>query len=118
MARAQGRRLIEQTEPWRLPGGFAAQTSGAPSTVAVVSHPNVVLHNHLIYVRLAERGWAMKLIVPNRWQDEYSPGGYVPQPVQGLVGTFARVRIARPGAIQRHVYVTRPTAWLQRWRPA
>ena len=86
-------------------------------TLVVVSHPNVVPHNQLVYVRLAERGWDMKLIVPNRWGDEYSPTGFVPQPVDGLVGTFARVRTALPGAYQRHFYVTRPAAWLRRWQP-
>ena len=50
----------------------------------------------------------LKLIVPNRWVDEYSPQGFIPQPLPGLVGTFARVRVARPGVIQRHFYVTRP----------
>ncbi len=84
----------------------------------VVSHPNVVPHNQLVYVRLAEHGWAVKLIVPNRWHDEYSPNGFIPQPVDGLEGTFARVRIARPGAYQRHFYITRPSEWLRRWRPA
>jgi glycosyltransferase involved in cell wall biosynthesis len=34
-----------------------------------------------------------------------------------LAGTFARARIARPGAYQRHFYVTRPSRWLERWRP-
>ena len=83
----------------------------------VISHPNVVPHNQLVYSRLAELGWEVKLIVPNRWVDEYSPGGFVPEPLEGLVGTFARVRVARPGAIQRHLYVTRPSRWLSRWRP-
>lgn len=83
----------------------------------VVSHPNVVPHNQLIYLRLAERGWDMRLIVPNRWHDEYTPEGFTPQPVDGLIGTFARVRVARPGAIQRHFYVTNPISWLRRWRP-
>jgi glycosyltransferase involved in cell wall biosynthesis len=83
----------------------------------VVSHPNVVPHNQLVYSRLADRGWEVKLIVPNRWRDEYSPNGFKPQALEGLRGTFARVRVARPGAIQRHFYLTRPTRWLRRWRP-
>jgi glycosyltransferase involved in cell wall biosynthesis len=83
----------------------------------VVSHPNVVPHNQLVYLRLAERGWDVKLVVPNRWRDEYSPKGFTPTALEGLRGTFARVRVARPGVIQRHFYVTRPTRWLRRWRP-
>ncbi len=87
-------------------------------TLVVVSHPNVVPHNQLVYLRLAELGWAVKLIVPNRWRDDYSPQGFTPAPLEGLRGTFARVRVANPGAYQRHFYVTRPTRWLRRWRPA
>jgi len=85
--------------------------------IVVVSHPNVVPHNQRIYVRLAELGWDVKLIVPNRWADDYTPRGFTPQPDEHLRSTFARVRIARPGAIQRHFYVTRPSRWLERWRP-
>ncbi|MGH2883166.1 MAG: glycosyltransferase family 4 protein [Solirubrobacteraceae bacterium] len=91
--------------------------SRAPLTLLVVSHPNVVPHNQLVYVRLAELGWNLKLIVPNRWVDEYSPRGLVPTAVPGLVGTFTRVRTARPGRHQRHFYVTRPSRWLRLWRP-
>lgn len=86
-------------------------------TLVVVSHPNVVTHNQTVYARLAELGWRIGLIVPNRWRDEYSPGGFTPQPLPGLVGRFARVRVAGPGAVQRHFYVTRPSSWLERWRP-
>jgi glycosyltransferase involved in cell wall biosynthesis len=88
-----------------------------PRTLLVVSHPNAVTHNQLVYVRLAELGWDLKLIVPHRWKDDYSPEGFTPVPVEGLRGTFTRARVVRPGAIQRHVYLTRPTRWLERWRP-
>ena len=88
-----------------------------PRRLVVVSHPNVVPTNQLVYVRLAERGWDVKLIVPNRWRDPYSPSGFVPEPIDGLVGTFARLRVARPGVHQRHFYVARVGAWLRRWRP-
>jgi glycosyltransferase involved in cell wall biosynthesis len=85
--------------------------------IVVVSAPNAVPHNQRIYVRLAERGWDVKLIVPNRWADDYTPDGFTPQPDECFRGTFARLRIARPGVIQRHFYVTRPSRWLERWRP-
>jgi glycosyltransferase involved in cell wall biosynthesis len=88
-----------------------------PRRIVVVSHPNVVPHNQRVYVRLGERGWDVKLIVPNRWADDYTPDGFTPQPDECFTGTFARVRVARPGAIQRHFYVTRPSSWLERWRP-
>lgn len=96
----------------------AARDAGPRPALLVVGHPNVVTHNQLVYVRLAERGWHLKMIVPNRWVDEYSPHGFTPQPVPGLPGTFARVRVARPGVYQRHFYITRPSWWLRRWRPA
>lgn len=85
--------------------------------ILVVSHPNVVSHNQLVYHRLVEFGWDIHLVVPNRWRDDYSPDGFVPQPHADLKGTFARVRVARPGAIQRHFYVTQPIRWFQRYQP-
>lgn len=88
-----------------------------PRRIVVVSSPNVVPHNQRVYVRLAERGWDLKLIVPNRWADDYTPEGFTPQPDDCFTGTFARVRVARPGVIQRHFYITRPARWLERWRP-
>jgi glycosyltransferase involved in cell wall biosynthesis len=97
---------------------LALTTPGdAPLTALIVSHPNVVAHNQLIYVRLAELGWRLRMIVPNRWRDEYSPHGFTPTAIDGLTGTFARVRVVNPGGIQRHFYATRPERWLRRWRP-
>ena len=92
-------------------------SASANRTLLVVGHPNVVTHNQLVYVRLAEHGWDVKMIVPNRWVDEYSPGGFTPQATEEFAGTFARVRVVAPGLYQRHAYVTRPAAWLKRWRP-
>lgn len=91
--------------------------SGPRPSVVVAGHPNVVTHNQLVYVRLAELGWDVRLVVPNRWVDEYSPGGYQPVPIDGFTGQFARARIARPGVIQRHVYVPGVRRWLSRPRP-
>jgi glycosyltransferase involved in cell wall biosynthesis len=89
----------------------------ADRTILVVGHPNVVSHNQLVYIRLAELGWRLRIIVPNRWVDEYSPDGFEPQPYDERVQTFARVRVAFRGLYQRHIYVTRPERWLERWRP-
>jgi len=87
--------------------------SAAPPRVLVVGHPNTVTHNQLVYVRLAELGWQVRILVPNRWVDEYSPQGFKPVPIEGFRGTFVRSRIARPGLIQRHVYMSRMTRWLR-----
>ena len=56
-------------------------------SVVVVSMPNVVPHNQLVYKRLAELGWDVNYVVPNRWRDEYSPEGFTPQPLEGIVST-------------------------------
>jgi glycosyltransferase involved in cell wall biosynthesis len=80
--------------------------------VLVVSHPNVVTHNQLVYVRVAELGWKVSMVVPNRWVDEYSTDGFTPQVIDGFAGRFARVRVARPGNIQRHFYLARAGRWL------
>lgn len=90
----------------------------ANRTLLVVGHPNVVTHNQLVYVRLAEHGWDIRMIVPHRWVDEYSPRGFTPRAAEGLEGAFERIRVARPGVYQRHFYLTRPASWLRRWRPA
>ncbi len=86
-------------------------------SILIVGHPNVVPHNQLVYIRLAELGWRLRIIVPNRWVDEYSPDGFTPQPYDERVQTFARVPVMLPGQYQRHFYVTEPTRWLRRWKP-
>lgn len=85
--------------------------------ITVVGHPNVVTHNQLIYVRLAELGWNVTILVPARWRDEYRPGGYRPVAVEGFTGRFIRVRVIRPGSIQRHLYATRTWRWIDETRP-
>lgn len=85
-------------------------------TVVIVSMPNVVMHNQLVYVRLAELGWNVKYVVPGRWRDDYTPGGFVSEPLDAGEEDFARVPIAFPGSIQRHFYLTRPASWLRRWK--
>lgn len=85
--------------------------------VVVAGHPNVVTHNQLVYVRLQEFGWEVRIVLPNRWVDEYSPGGFQPVAIEGFRGRFVRARIARPGVIQRHVYLTDPAHWLRDPRP-
>ena len=77
----------------------------------------MVTHNQLIYVRLAELGWEVTILVPARWRDEYRSGGYTPEAVEGFAGRFVRVRVLNPGSIQRHVYVTRTWRWIDETRP-
>jgi glycosyltransferase involved in cell wall biosynthesis len=89
----------------------------APLRIVVAGHPNVVTHNQLVYVRLQELGWEVRIVLPNRWVDEYSPDGFSPVAIEGFRGRFVRARIARPGVIQRHVYITDPARWLSDPRP-
>ncbi|HWH95425.1 MAG TPA: glycosyltransferase family 4 protein [Baekduia sp.] len=91
--------------------------SGQRRSVVVAGHPNVVTHNQLVYVRLEELGWDVRIVLPNRWSDEYSPDGFRPVPIEGFRGRFVRARIARPGVVQRHVYVPDPARWLRDPRP-
>lgn len=92
-------------------------SSGGNLNITVVGHPNVVTHNQLVYVRLAELGWNVTILVPARWRDEYRPGGYTPEAIDGFVGRFIRVRVIRPGVIQRHIYATRTWRWIDQTRP-
>ena len=87
----------------------------AERTVVVVSMPNVVPHNQLVYQHLAELGWGVVYVVPSRWRDPYQPEGFAPRPLEGITGTWAPVRVALPGVVQRHFYLTRPTRRLRRW---
>jgi glycosyltransferase involved in cell wall biosynthesis len=104
-------RLLTIDDARAVSGVSLSQSVRLPH-VLVVGHPNVVTHNQLVYVRLAELGWKVSIIVPNRWLDEYSPSGFTPRPITGFVGRFSRVRVARPGNVQRHFYVASPARWL------
>jgi glycosyltransferase involved in cell wall biosynthesis len=90
---------------------------GERRSVVIAGHPNVVTHNQLVYVRLEELGWDVRIVLPNRWVDEYSPDGFQPVAIEGFRGRFVRARVARPGVIQRHVYVPDPARWLRDPRP-
>jgi glycosyltransferase involved in cell wall biosynthesis len=57
------------------------------------------------------------MIVPNRWRHEYAPQPFAPTFLAQLAPRARGVRIAFPGAPQRHVYVTRPAAHLDRVSP-
>jgi glycosyltransferase involved in cell wall biosynthesis len=88
-----------------------------PLRAVIAGHPNVVTHNQLAYVRLQELGWELRIVLPNRWVDEYSPDGFQPVAIEGFTGRFVRARVARPGVIQRHIYLPDPARWLRGPRP-
>jgi UDP-glucose:(heptosyl)LPS alpha-1,3-glucosyltransferase len=84
----------------------------------VVSHAATLPVNQLVYARLAQRGFRVELITPDAWSDDYSPGGFEPEPVPDLVGHFHPRRVVLEGRPQRHAYLAPPLAALRRWRPA
>jgi glycosyltransferase involved in cell wall biosynthesis len=85
--------------------------------VLVVSFPSVMPVDQGIYVALQRLGWNLSLILPNRWVDSHAPDGHSIKPIEGFEGLFAKARIARPGNVQRHFYVTDISRWINRVRP-
>jgi len=83
----------------------------------VVSFPSVMPVDQGIYVALQRLGWNLSLLLPNRWVDTHAPNGHVIEPIEGFEGRFAKARIARPGNVQRHFYVTDINGWIDRIRP-
>jgi len=83
----------------------------------VVSFPSVMPVDQGIYVALQRRGWDLSLILPNRWVDSHAPDGHTIEPIEGFEGLFVKARIARPGNVQRHFYVTDIDGWIDRLRP-
>jgi glycosyltransferase involved in cell wall biosynthesis len=83
----------------------------------VISHPAVLPANQVLYDELAKRGWELHLIVPGHWRHEYAakrfPSTFLPR----LAPTARGVRVAFEGAPQRHVYLARPSAHLDRIAP-
>jgi glycosyltransferase involved in cell wall biosynthesis len=85
--------------------------------VLVVSFPSVMPVDQGIYVGLQRLGWDLSLIVPNRWIDGDLPNRHAIRPLEGFEGLFATARVARPGNVQRHFYVTGIRRLIDRVRP-
>jgi glycosyltransferase involved in cell wall biosynthesis len=83
----------------------------------VVSHPAVVGVNQEVYRELRERGWEPTIVVPAQWRGEFSGATLRPRAIEGLEGTLAPTRAVLAGRPQRHLYVTRPGAMLDRIAP-
>jgi glycosyltransferase involved in cell wall biosynthesis len=92
-------------------------SSSAPIRVLVVSHPCVLGVNQLPYEALREHGWDPWLVVPARWRHDYSSELLAPQRLPALSGRISARRVALPGRVQRHVYVTDVSAILREVRP-
>jgi glycosyltransferase involved in cell wall biosynthesis len=72
----------------------------------VVSHPAVLAVNQLPYAELRRHGWDPFIVAPARWRHEYADDAFPPEVFAGLEGRVAGRRIALPGRVQRHFYVT------------
>jgi glycosyltransferase involved in cell wall biosynthesis len=71
----------------------------------VVSHPAVVGVNQEVYRELARRGWAITIVVPDRWRHEYSRTALTPRALDGLEGALLPTKVALAGRPQRHFYL-------------
>lgn len=83
----------------------------------VVSHPAVIAVNQLPHAELLDLDWDVTLAVPARWRHEYAADPFPHEVLPELEGRVIGCRVLKPGAVQRHVYVTRPAAVLRRVRP-
>ncbi len=72
----------------------------------VVSHPAVVNVNQEVYAELLRRGWAVTIVLPENWRNEYSQSVVRPQALQGMEEALRPTRVAFAGRVQRHVYLT------------
>ena len=85
----------------------AAQTPQVQRRLLVISHPAVVNVNQAVYRELLQRGWGVTIVVPDRWRHEYSQATVRPQALAGMEKTLRPTRVALPGRVQRHIYLTR-----------
>lgn len=70
----------------------------------VVSHPAVVEANQEVYVRLAQQGWAVCLVLPSEWRHDYADAA-APSPVAPVLQADARLLpVVWSGSPLRHFY--------------
>jgi glycosyltransferase involved in cell wall biosynthesis len=86
-----------------LPGSAGGRRAGR--RVLVVSHPAVVNVNQEVYRELLRRGWAVTIVLPSRWHNEYSQASVRPQALEGVQDALRPTRVAFAGKVQRHVYL-------------
>ncbi len=86
--------------------------------VLIVSHPAVLPVNQEVYGELAERGWAVTLVVPSRWRHPYSTATILPAALPVLAGAMRPLPVILPGRHQRHLYLASPSRVCAGVRPA
>jgi len=103
--------------------GVAASDAGGshrlpdPRRLLIVSHPCVIAVNQAVYLSMLELGWDILLVVPARWRHEYSSQAFAPEVLPGMEGKLLPLHVVLPGRPQRHLYLTRPTHVIKRFRP-
>jgi glycosyltransferase involved in cell wall biosynthesis len=83
----------------------------------VVSHASAVTVNQAVYLELLERGWDLRIVVPDRWHHDYFRGSFHPTSLGGLEERVRYVRTLLPGRPQRHLYLGHVGSLLEAFRP-
>jgi glycosyltransferase involved in cell wall biosynthesis len=83
----------------------------------VISHPSVISVNQEVYRELRSRGWELTIVVPSRWRSEYSQLEIEPQILAGMEDALLLEPVALRGRPQRHFYLARCRAIVDRLRP-
>ncbi len=83
----------------------------------VVSHACVVAANQEVFRCLRERGYKLKLVVPDRWSDVYREKKFLPNALGGMEDAIIPLRTVGIGRPQRHAYVGNLIGILRRFQP-
>jgi glycosyltransferase involved in cell wall biosynthesis len=83
----------------------------------VVSHPAVVPVNQVVYRELAQRGWNVTIVVPDRWRHPYSAKPVIPKPIEDMQAQLTALPVALPGRPQRHFYLASCSSQCTKIRP-
>lgn len=105
---ARASRDLGATAPSRVPVAGAPSDRNATGRghALIVSHACVVPANQSVFGELASRGWAIDLVVPNRWTHEYGGERMTPALLPGAKVRLHGRRVALAGRPQRHVYTS------------
>ena len=85
--------------------------------ILAVSHPSAVAVNQEPYAALLAMGADINVIAPHLWRHELESAPRPSEVHPQLEGRVHLSRVAWPGAIQRHVHLSRPSGWIRRFRP-
>jgi glycosyltransferase involved in cell wall biosynthesis len=89
-----------------------------PCDLLVVSHACVVAVNQGVYAEMVADGVDVRIVVPSRWRNEYTAGGFGFEVHPGMEGRLVAVRTLGAGRPQRHVHLASAGALLRTLRPS